>query len=76
MNASTIEIASGATVSADGTQGATYSSYVGGGGGSGGSILLEALKVSGGGTMGPGMESTGTSITTGAWGLRRRALSI
>ena len=31
MNASTIEIASGATVSADGTQGVTSSGYVGGG---------------------------------------------
>ena len=49
MNASTIEIASGATVSADGTQGATYSSYVGGGGGSGGSILMETCNMSGGG---------------------------
>ena len=40
MNATLIEIASGATVSADGTQGASYSSgdpgYGSGGGGSGG----------------------------------------
>ena len=53
MNASTIEIASGATVSADGTQGATYSSYVGGGGGSGGSILMETCNMSGGGSFAP-----------------------
>ncbi|MGB1592139.1 MAG: hypothetical protein ACPIOQ_05240, partial [Promethearchaeia archaeon] len=51
MNASTIEIASGATVSADGTQGATYSSYAGGGGGSGGSILMETCNMSGGGIV-------------------------
>ena len=54
MNATLIEIASGATVSADGTQGASIyrdPGYGSGGGGSGGSILMEALNVSGSGTV-------------------------
>jgi hypothetical protein len=55
MNASSIEIVSGATVSADGVRGTPYgsdASYLGtGGGGSGGSILMEARNVSGGGLV-------------------------
>jgi hypothetical protein len=55
MNASSIEIVSGATVSADGVRGMPYgsdASYLGtGGGGSGGSILMEARNVSGGGLV-------------------------
>lgn len=55
MNASSIEIVSGATVSADGVRGTPYvsdASYLGtGGGGSGGSILMEACNVSGGGLV-------------------------
>ena len=54
MNASSIEIVSGATVSADGVRGTPYgsdASYGTGGGGSGGSILMEACNVSGGGLV-------------------------
>ena len=54
MNASSIEIVSGATVSADGVRGVenTYSTTYGtGGGGSGGSILMEACNVSGAGLV-------------------------
>jgi len=55
MNASSIEIVSGATVCADGVRGMPYgsdASYLGtGGGGSGGSILMEARNVSGGGLV-------------------------
>ena len=50
-----VEIVSGATVSADGVQGMPYSSsttsYGTGGGGSGGSILMEACNVSGAGLV-------------------------
>ena len=55
MNASSIEIVSGATVSADGVRGTPYvsdASYLGtGGGGSGGSILMEGRNVSGAGLV-------------------------
>ena len=54
MNASLIEIAIGAIVSADGTSGGNWSggtSYGSGGAGSGGSILIEACSVSGAGAV-------------------------
>ena len=55
MNASSIEIVSGATVCADGVRGMPHTSsdtsFGSGGGGSGGSILIEARNVSGGGLV-------------------------
>ena len=71
MNASSIEIAIGAIVSADGTSGGSWSggtSYGSGGAGSGGSILIEAMKVRGAGAvLARGGASIGGSEVAAGW---------